>query len=127
MKEGTGGDPFADDPIDSSDDAANSKTSTSDSMSETTTSTLNTTTEYEPTDSLPYIYRRDTVKENRDQVPFFLHDYVQKLEDEFIEQLEERLDENVYKADAREVALEIAFEEQVDEAVDRLREWGYDR
>lgn len=125
MKEGTGGDPFADDPIDSSDDnETDTRTAASDTMSETTTTP---STNDESRDSLPYIYRRDTVKDGRDQVPFFLRDHVQELEDEFIEQLEDRLDKNVYKADAREAALEIAFENRVGEAAKRLREWGYDR
>lgn len=125
MKEGTGGDPFADDPIDSSDDnETDTTTAASDTMSETTTTP---STNDESRDSLPYIYCRDTVKDGRDQVPFFLRDHVRELEDEFIKQLEDRLDENVYKADAREAALEIAFENRVDEAAERLREWGYDR
>lgn len=126
MKEGTGGDPFADDPIDDSDDQPETD---SDSATDTTPdaeSIEKPATDLRDSD-LPYIYARDRVKEDRDQVPFFLRDHVQDLEDEFIEELEDRLGTNVYKADAREVALEIAFETQVEEAAERLREWGYDR
>lgn len=132
MKEGTGGDPFADDPVNTDDTPSEAATETA--AAETGTDPTNA--EMQPSrpdtddgsrNSLPYIYQRETVKEDRDQVPFFLRDHVQKLEDEFIEELEDRLDTNVYKADAREVALEIAFETRVDEAVDRLRDWGYDR
>lgn len=128
MKEGTGGDPFADDPEDSSDDTDTDPiTSTSETMSETTTETASSTIDDESTESLPYIYQRDTVKDGRDQVPFFLRDHVRELENEFIDQLEERLDETVYKADAREAVLEVAFENQIEATADRLREWGYDR
>lgn len=117
-----------DDPIET---GSESETDTN-SMTKTTpnTSTTETTaggTDNDSSSSLPYIYARETVKEGRDQVPFFLRDHVQSLEDEFIDELEDRLGTNVYKADAREVALKIAFETQVDEAVDRLRDWGYDR
>ena len=121
MKEGTGGDPFADD------DPAPEPTD-----SEPTT-TMETDTETEPASStqsstqsnLPYIYQRDTVKEDRDQVPFFLRPHVQDLEDDFIDQLEDRLGRNVYKADAREAALLTAYNNYIDEVAELLDEWGY--
>lgn len=132
MKEGTGGDPFADDLTDSEPatepdpepetEIASTTESGTDSESETS-STPETTT----VPDLPYIYRRDTVKEDRDQVPFFLRDHVRDLEDEFIDNLEDRLETNVYKADAREAALEIVYENHVAEAAERLRDWGYDK
>lgn len=137
MKEGTGGDPFADDPVDASDTEDTGETDDSSAPDETPngsgaaatttgTSSETATKSDDASSSLPYIYRRDRVKEDRDQVPFFLRDHVRDLEDEFIDELEDRLDTNVYKADAREAALEIAFETRIEETADLLREWGYD-
>lgn len=154
MKDGTGGDPFADDPIDTdgpadtderadTDEPANSADSARPADSERTQSASGTastaetvtdsttpqsTTSDSSDASLPYYYRRDTVKEGRDQIPFFLRDHVQDLEDDFIADLEDRLNtSNVYKADAREAALQIVYENHADEVADLLREWGYDR
>lgn len=127
MKDGTGGDPFADDPIESTEEPADTdETRTADPMTETTTRNQTATNE-DTTRELPYIYRRETVKEGRDQVPFFLKKDSRDLEEEFIENLEERLDMNVYKADAREAALKVVMQNHVAEVADRLREWGYDR
>lgn len=142
MKDGTGGDPFADDPVDTTDsaDANDSKNSpdtddsgpsserapTADTVTDSTTT--EPTGDDEPGNSLPYYYRRETVKEDRDQVPFFLRGHVQDLEDDFIDDLETRLNaSNVYKADAREAALQVVYENYADEVADLLREWGYDR
>lgn len=128
MKEGTGGDPFADTDSEESDTASKPNTTeTEDTDSEApTTDTQTSTTTDESAAVLPYIYRRDTVKEDRDQIPFFLRDHVQQAEADFIDELEDRLGTSVYKADAREAALEIAYETQVAEVAARLREWGYD-
>lgn len=131
MKEGTGGDPFADNDTDSDPNETDTTTEPATAEpeagdSETPTTDTQSSTTDESAAVLPYIYRRDTVKEDRDQVPFFLRDHVRRAEADFIDQLEDRLDANVYKADAREAALEIAFETQVAEVAARLREWGYD-
>lgn len=137
MKDGTGGDPFADDPTDLG-DAGDSVEATNASETESSGQTVEsgsavgagtdaTTTGGEADSQLPYYYRRDTVKEGRDQVPFFLRDHVQDLEDDFIDDLETRLNtSNVYKADAREAALQVVYENHSDEVADLLREWGYD-
>lgn len=117
MKEGTGGDPFADGP---ESDSTDSEPPTTDTDTERETASSD-----QP--DLPYIYRRDTAKEDRDQVPFFLRDHVQTLESEFIEELEGRLETNVYKSDAREAALQVVFEKHVEEVESLLRNWGYDR
>lgn len=142
MKEGTGGDPFADDASETvdADESADTADPTTDSSSPdqsesaagTETNADTSATQAAPGGSsdieLPYYYRRETVKEGRDQVPFFLRDHVQDLEDEFIEDLEERLNaSNVYKADAREAALQVVYENYAGEVADLLRDWGYDR
>ncbi|WP_135827257.1 hypothetical protein [Halorussus ruber] len=147
MKEGTGGDPFADDPADSAETATPADTTDSDTtdtpdadrsqLSTETPSTASdntdandtqTTTSEQSDTQLPYYYRRETVKEGRDQVPFFLRKHVQDLEDDFIADLERRLNaSNVYKADAREAALQVVYENHATEVADLLREWGYDR
>lgn len=138
MKDGTGGDPFADDPTDS-EEATNSVAATSASEAEPAGSAVEsastgtprtdaTTTGENVRNQLPYYFRRDTVKEGRDQVPFFLRDHVQNLEDDFIDNLETRLNtSNVYKADAREAALQVVYNNHIGEVADLLREWGYDR
>jgi hypothetical protein len=146
MKEGTGGDPFADDASETvdADESADTADPTTDSSSPDQSesaagaeSTPETNADTSATQAapggpseieLPYYYRRETVKEGRDQVPFFLRDHVQDLEDEFIEDLEERLNaSNVYKADAREAALQVVYENYAGEVADLLRDWGYDR
>ncbi|WP_276282743.1 hypothetical protein [Halorussus caseinilyticus] len=153
MKDGTGGDPFADDPpepssttettdaADTTDttDAADTTSSADTGRSQSTPETASTAdtdtgettasaTGDESPAQLPYYYRRETVKEGRDQVPFFLRDHVQALEDDFIDDLEDRLNaSNVYKADAREAALQIVYQNHAAEVANLLREWGYDR
>lgn len=116
MKDGTGGDPFADDATDTDNLTADSGDTATAEPAETPAT---------ETASLPYIYARETVKEGRDQVPFFLREHVQDLEDEFIDDLEERLGETVYKADAREAALVTVYNNYLDEVAELLREWGY--
>lgn len=137
MKDGTGGDPFADDPTDS-EDGTDSVEATSASEAEPSGSAVESdstvdahtdaATGEKVSSQLPYYFRRDTVKEGRDQVPFFLRDHVQNLEDDFIDDLETRLNtSNVYKADAREAALQVVYNNHINEVADLLREWGYDR
>lgn len=134
MKDGTGGDPFADDdPVDET--TAKSESATASTESEPSTSAtepdLETTTSssstHQATTELPYIYARETVKEDRDQVPFFLREDIQELESDFIDELESILGEDVYKADAREAALQAVYENYVEETAALLREWGYGR
>lgn len=77
------------------------------------------------TPRLPYIHRRDKVNEGRDQVPFFLRDFVRDGEDDLRDAVEEQLDEKVPKSDVREAAMLVAQENE-GLVAEKLREWGYD-
>jgi hypothetical protein len=126
MKSGSADDPFAEDPPEQEADADADADSTVVTTSETSSESEPAVQEQQNS-TLPYIYQRETVKADRDQVPFFLREHVQEAEEEFIDELEDRLTETVYKADAREAALEVVYEQYVGEVVDELRDWGYDR
>lgn len=75
---------------------------------------------------LPFVLRRDKVKDERDDVHQL---FVQSETDEFEEttrrELDDRFEESVYKLDARE-AIYLAGMQNLDDAEAVLREWGYD-
>lgn len=74
---------------------------------------------------LPYMIRRDTVKEDRDDVhQLFVLEETDQLETEARRELEDRFGD-VYKLDARE-AIYRAGMENLDDAEEILREWGID-
>ncbi|QDX39506.1 hypothetical protein FQU85_00585 (plasmid) [Salarchaeum sp. JOR-1] len=75
--------------------------------------------------SIPYKLRRDKVNEGREQVPYFLREEVVAGEDDLQAELEDVLDEKVYKSDYREAAMVVA-QRNPDLIADVLREWGYD-
>lgn len=75
--------------------------------------------------SIPYKLRRDKVNEGREQVPYFLREEVVAGEDDLQAELEDLLDEKVYKSDYREAAMVVA-QRNPDLIADVLREWGYD-
>ncbi|GAD53100.1 hypothetical protein MBEHAL_1860 [Halarchaeum acidiphilum MH1-52-1] len=76
---------------------------------------------------LPYIYRRDKVKDERPDVhQLFVRDDTDMLARDAERDLEKLLGEDVYRLDARE-AIYLAGMRHLDEAADVLREWGYDR
>ncbi|MEE6209899.1 hypothetical protein U3A55_07015 [Salarchaeum sp. III] len=75
--------------------------------------------------SIPYKLRRDKVNEGREQVPYFLREEVIAGEDDLQAELEDLLDEKVYKSDYREAAMVVA-QRNPDLIADVLREWGYD-
>lgn len=76
-------------------------------------------------ESIPYVLRRGTVNEGRDQVPFFLRESVVDGERELRDELESRLGEDVYKSDYREAAMVVA-QEHPELVAEVLRRWGYD-
>lgn len=136
-------DPFADDESDDSDDSVESDGSdgpvTPNSVTDTTvqdnnesapTSTSNTTTSASNTNQfdrsdLPYVLRREKVKEERDKVhQLFVLSETDRKEIEARRELEDRLGD-VYKLDARE-AIYRAGIENLDDAEAVLREWGVD-
>ena len=113
MKSGTGSDPFSD-----ADEEA-------DQHEQTGTDQSSPETDGEDKPDLPYIFERDTVRGDRDQIPFFFREWVQQQEDEFIDTLEADVGEDVPKADAREAA-QIFAHRNPEAVADVLREFGYD-
>lgn len=139
LKSGSSGDPFGDDDeeppeeeqsdtIDPTDDEQSAAEQPgSDRMSDQPESTAETSTPAESASkpSIPYIYRRSKVNEDRDQVPFFLREHVREGEDDLIDTVEELVGEDVPKSDVREAAMLVA-QEHPEFVADKLREWGYD-
>lgn len=143
MKPGSGDDPFADDedegvgesenavePVEQNETGAD--VTSGDNSSEGRLEAKSTYSEdsevdkeRQTTNSLPYIYRRDRVQDGRSGVTFYLRDQIREEENEFVEELEELLGEDVYVADAREAALDAAFRNP-EIVAEVLREWGYD-
>jgi hypothetical protein len=131
MKEGPGEDPFADDS--NSDEQAEPE---SESATETTTASDKPTTEPEndtsdkmSTDQIPYVIRRQTVKEDRDNEHVaFLRDEYAELEDQVRADVAEELDmrsKDVSVTDLREAFVELAAENP-DAVASILESWGYE-
>lgn len=133
MKEGVGENPFErDDLVDEaeSDDESAAETASSSEASTTTTTEGEDEDAAEATSGrskqdLPYIYRRDRVTDERDQIPFYLREETIDVLEERLLAFEEQLAEDVSKIDFRELALLVGVE-HLDEMADRAREWGYD-
>jgi len=113
MKPGSGSDPFDDEP-DEDDAETVEETESSESDRE------------DSSQSAPWLFVRDGVKQSRDHT-FQLHlrSETRTQEKRFQTAVEERLREDVYKADLREAALLVAMENE-DDVAEKLREWGYD-
>lgn len=75
--------------------------------------------------SASYYHRRDTVKENRKMVQYFLRDETQDTEDEIHAEIEQELEADVSLIDVREAIVRVAAD-HIGEIADELREWGYD-
>jgi flagellar biosynthesis/type III secretory pathway M-ring protein FliF/YscJ len=75
--------------------------------------------------TLPYIHRRDSVKEDRNQRPMFLRPDTESGIDDLIDDVETDLGEDVYKTDVTEAAMVVA-QRNPELVADVLREWGYD-
>lgn len=126
MKSG-GQDPFADD-SDQDEQADEQETSSTESNNsespENSTPSGNNTGQFDRSD-LPYILRREKVKDERDQVhQLFVLEETDERETEARRELEDRLGD-VYKLDVRE-AIYRAGMENIDDAEEILREWGVD-
>lgn len=72
-----------------------------------------------------YYHRRDTVKENRKMVQYFLRSETQEIEDEIHVGIEQEMEANVSLIDVREAIVRVAAD-HIDEIADELREWGYE-
>lgn len=138
MKSGAGSDPFADDP----DNEKESK-ETSDGTAQETTPQDNSEAESEAVggpssdrsvtsesadntdgEDLSYIFRRNTVKTDRQMVQYFLRDETMNLESDVKHAVEQELGTDVYLTDIREALIRVGAE-HVDELADELRGWGY--
>jgi hypothetical protein len=75
---------------------------------------------------VPWLFARDGVKSSREHTyQLHLRSDTRTAEKRFKTEVEERLGEDVYKADLREAAL-LAAMENTDDVLAQLREWGYD-
>lgn len=143
MKSGSGDDPFADDDADDTGDADDETTVDEHAGKDTAADPLQqeSTPAPEPTSmatpgipdhpsdessTLPWIHRRDGVKDNRDHKTIHYTEHTVKRERrELRPALEEHLGDDVELTDAREAAYLVGMD-HVDEVADVLREWGYD-
>jgi len=140
MKSGSGDDPFADDDVDDDDEpidntvASNAESSDpfddepATSTSESTSSALPGIPDHPADESsqLPWIHRRDGVKDDRGHKTIHYTEHTMKRERrELRPNLEEQLGDDVELTDAREAAYLVGMN-HVDEIADVLREWGYD-
>jgi hypothetical protein len=130
MKSGAGDDPFAEDSSEAEDTPQDADTEQEDVASEETRSDSGSSSPsitgpsgQAQTQSLPYKYRRDSVKQGRNQQPVFLQSETEELIEETISRVEERFDENIYKTDVVEAMLVAGGEGTTPEAV--LQRWGY--
>jgi hypothetical protein len=137
MKEGPGEDPFADDSNDDSQADPDPEPVTDTPVSdEPTTAPENSITEPESdtstdmsTDQIPYVVRRQTVKEDRDNEHVaFLRDEYAELEDQIRADVADELDmrsKDVSVTDLREAFVELAAENPAAVA-SILEHWGYE-
>jgi hypothetical protein len=135
MKSGAGSDPFADDDEDASKNEeknAQEANVTAEGEIESETDDNSTHDSLEESESvnrsdsedLPYIFRRNGVKDDRKMVQYFLRDDTEDLETEVKRAVEQDLDTDVYLTDLREALVRVGAE-HVDEVANELREWGY--
>lgn len=84
------------------------------------------TNEFDPSE-IPLWYRRDTVKEERDSVhQLFVLEETDRLENDVRRKLEDAVDRDLYKLDARE-AIYRAGMKNLGDAIAELEGWGYER
>jgi len=122
MKSGAAEDPF-ENMDDEEDDEQGENQTDDDTMTETTT---DSTTETRSREDYPYTMRRGNVKDERDEVhQLFVQDETHTRARDAERDLEDRLDDDVYRLDARE-AIYLAGMMNLDDAEDVLRGWGYD-
>jgi hypothetical protein len=150
MKQGSTDDPFAEEPAsrpdadDSDDDAqaeegvevSTATTETRDWDDSTTRSTRSDIDSSDDTESasdsshsrtLPYIYKRDAVKQHRSQRPVYLRKYNEKRIPDLKAAVEDDLGEDVTKTDVLEAAMETALDNpKLVARTLRTERYGYD-
>ncbi|WP_058991383.1 hypothetical protein [Haloarcula sp. CBA1127] len=127
MKEGPGEDPFAEDTTDEQDDPALDPTP--ETTAESQTESESDSTDSMSTDEIPYVIRRQTVKEDRDNEHVaFLRDEYAELEDQVRADVADELDmrsKDISVTDLREAFVELAAENP-DTVASILESWGYE-
>jgi flagellar biosynthesis/type III secretory pathway M-ring protein FliF/YscJ len=122
MKDGPGSDPFSDDEDQDDGDEATTE-SKSEPEPETPETEMNTTEKY------PYVLRRDTVKDERDNEHVaFLRDEFADLEQDIVSDVADELDmrvKDVSVTDIREAMVQVASENP-ERMAEVLLDWGYD-
>lgn len=121
MKKGSTDDPFADDPepIDTPSTPSDTQTVEIEEEEADSTSTRGRT--------LPYIYKRGAVKEDRNQRPVYLREYNERRISDLVTDVEGQLGEDVTKTDILEAAMETAIENpQLVAEILRTERYGYD-
>lgn len=138
MKSGAGSDPFADDSGNDEESSTGTAEETRESepqASPASESELDTTTQSDGSSNsasnnlsartnLPYIFRRNGVKEDRKMIQYFLRDNTEDIETDAKYAVEQELGTDVYLTDLREALVRVGAE-HIDEVADELREWGY--
>ncbi len=141
MKKGSTDDPFAEEPVPSSEESEQTEENNEEgsSMSDNTTlqsiksepgeKTANddTSSDHSTSRVLPYIYKRDAVKEGRTQRPVYLREYNEERITELVADVEGCLGEEITKTDLLEAAMETAIENpQLVADILRTERYGYD-
>lgn len=112
MKEGTGDDPYA----------------TSEERDQPEEEDPEVTEQDDPETAeqvreLPYIHRRESVKDGRSQRPIWFREQNEERIPDRISELEDAFDETVYRTDYLEAAIQADLEDVDTESI--LRRWGY--
>jgi len=127
MKEGPGEDPFADDSTDEERDPASDQEP--ETKAESHSEPERDTSDSMSTNEIPYVIRRQTVKEDRDNEHVaFLRDEYAELEDQIRADVADELDmrsKDVSVTDLREAFVELAAENP-DAIAGILESWGYE-
>ncbi|MDT3437311.1 hypothetical protein [Haloarcula sp. 1CSR25-25] len=127
MKEGPGEDPFADDSTDEESDPVSDQEP--ETKVESHSEPERDTSDSMSTNEIPYVIRRQTVKEDRDNEHVaFLRDEYAELEDQIRADVADELDmrsKDVSVTDLREAFVELAAENP-DAVAEILESWGYE-
>ncbi|QKY19659.1 hypothetical protein B4589_004415 [Halolamina sp. CBA1230] len=144
MKSGSGSDPFeTDSNNDDAEESADNEAETTDTPEENGQDTAETQ-DHEQADSatadhsesiestsrtdregLPYIYGRNSVKDDRKMIQYFLREETEAIEDDVKRAVESELGTDVLLTDLREALVRVAAEHP-EEVADELRDWGYE-
>ena len=137
MKQGSTDDPFAEDsteveatgePTADTGDADRDDAADSEQASEATAGERGSDGDETPVSrTIPYIYKRDAVKERRSQRPVYLREYNEERIPSLVDAVEAELGDDVPKTDVLEAAMEAAIENpRLVAEILRSERYGYD-